>query len=500
MLNQKKFVLTVIFFIGAHLVLLAQPVLDLPSRSANAKTGSEIVSAIENLSLADREEAILHEIIRGNVPDYLRILVPVSISQDDTTITFFVTPDYISLGNENDSFLAPMTPLLAQKTADVLDCSLPTKKIVDLIWSAAPLKLAPQPIPPGDQMTTVPVFAEHNELVQQQRKEQLSSFPYGTLVAGTKKDVIISNRYLQYSTSRVIIYGWHQLNGSPIQPVSGVHGETYADYSHGIRLVSRNVLINGHPARIEDILQDTDHSTLLSDEGALQILRYPVPLPFLYPLKDNFPPQGREIINWQDTFTTPGIVPFEPIPEGGNGSVLVVQDPAGGVETTWLGNIWDADYFVEARIYCDYRPELIDNGFERSGIFFRDTGGVIFEHHFLRGGGNCYLMAWDSADGRLWCAKVINGILIDLLPEARYETGSSWRVFTIRGYGNQIEFFLNGKNILSVPDDTFSEGLHGIGYHEYFLSNSNIRGARVDYYLADKFISETFARNWLQHY
>ncbi len=39
------------------------------------------------------------------------------------------------------------------------------------------------------------------------------------------------------------IYGWHRENGVAIQPLTIVHKDTYVDYSHGIRLVSRAVWI-----------------------------------------------------------------------------------------------------------------------------------------------------------------------------------------------------------------------------------------------------------------
>ncbi len=65
--------------------------------------------------------------------------------------------------------------------------------------------------------------------------------------AGHKKDVVITNR-LTREQGRIAIYGWHQPTGIPIQPLSTVHGAGYADYSHGIRLVSDVVLIDGKHA------------------------------------------------------------------------------------------------------------------------------------------------------------------------------------------------------------------------------------------------------------
>ncbi len=41
----------------------------------------------------------------------------------------------------------------------------------------------------------------------------------GKLIAGHKKDVVITNRLLTMP-KRVAIYGWHRPNGSPIQPLA----------------------------------------------------------------------------------------------------------------------------------------------------------------------------------------------------------------------------------------------------------------------------------------
>ena len=72
----------------------------------------------------------------------------------------------------------------------------------------------------------------------------------------------------------VVIYGWHQLNGSPIQPLYNGHGETYADYSHGIRLIQNAVQFDGSPTTVSAILMDPSLSSLLSDEGTIPVPRY----------------------------------------------------------------------------------------------------------------------------------------------------------------------------------------------------------------------------------
>jgi hypothetical protein len=115
----------------------------------------------------------------------------------------------------------------ALKIAKQYDAILPTKEIVDAIWNAADLKLSPITLPPGPAMTTFEYFKRHNDLIEEQlRGKQFN------LVAGHKKDIL-----QPLKKGRVTIYGWHRLNGVPIQPVSSIHGEYYFDYSHGLRLV-----------------------------------------------------------------------------------------------------------------------------------------------------------------------------------------------------------------------------------------------------------------------
>lgn len=254
----------------------------LPQRAASALSGSQIVTAISFLSREEREERLYQEIRSGNVPGFLRTLVPVTssavVGAETRSVTYFVTPEYVAVGSNEDYFLTPMTPGLAQRVADAARCTLPTGKMVDNIYAVAPLKLAPIPIPPSPEMTLVPVFAHHDSIVWLQRRSFLSTHPLGTLVGGTKKDVILSGKItsdLKPGVPRpVVIYGWHQLNGVPIQSLYNGHEETYVDYSHGIRLVQDSVEFGGMPTAITSLLQDTVLAAMLSDEGPISKPRY----------------------------------------------------------------------------------------------------------------------------------------------------------------------------------------------------------------------------------
>ena len=96
--------------------------------------------------------------------------------------------------------------------------------------------------------------------------------PLDALISGHKKDVVLTNR-LARAGAKIAIYGWHRLSGTPIQPLSTVHSASYADYSHGIRLVSDIVLIDGEPWSIYRVLEDPWLARILSDEGPIPRVR-----------------------------------------------------------------------------------------------------------------------------------------------------------------------------------------------------------------------------------
>ncbi len=247
-------------------------VLDLPPRPVGAPDGTQFTNIVTSLSPAERERWIYAQIISGNVPAWLRQLTPITVTAGGQTATYQVLPDYLAIGNDTNYFLCPMTPLLAQRLADHLGCTLPTRKMVNQIWTNAPVKLKPEPIPPSAAMTTVPVFAWHDYLVRTQRHPLIPASPLGTLTSGHKKDVILSARiYTNFAnpniTKPVVIYGWHYPWGTPIQPLYNGHEETYADYSHGIRLAQLGLTVNGQSNTIPNILTNASLAPLLSDDG-----------------------------------------------------------------------------------------------------------------------------------------------------------------------------------------------------------------------------------------
>jgi hypothetical protein len=236
-------------------------------------TGSQFLEALRGADEEGRELAILRELGRGNVPDFLRRLVRVNVRARERSgrmrsVTLWVTPDYLAIGDDADNVRMPMSPVTAQLAADRFGFVLPTPKIVDIIYQAAPFKIAPRSIAPSAWMVRSEDFARHDGMVD----AQLGGAPRG-LVAGHKKDVVLSN-LLEERPHRVALYGWHQLTGNPIQPLSTLHGDGYCDYSHGVRLVAATMLLDGRRRLVAEVLRHPDLAFLLSYEGPLVRVRY----------------------------------------------------------------------------------------------------------------------------------------------------------------------------------------------------------------------------------
>lgn len=489
---MKKFFVPVAFLLLIYSAgSLFAVSLNIPPRPADAMTGSQFVAYVTSMTRDEREKNIYNQITMGNIPDFYRTLRPITVSASiggsTRALTYYVTPDYLAIGSNADYFLCPMTPILAQQVADYLGCSLPTRKISNDIWTNAAVKMNPQPITASPQMTTVPVFNDHNTMVWDQRKTTLAQHPLGSLVAGDKKDVVITIKLYPTATPpRVAIYGWHKLDGTVWQSLYLGHESTYADYSHGIRMVEKDMVLDGQPTTMAQILADANLNVLLSDEGVMTQPYYPFNAPpDVMPFVDAFPSDGRQLKSWVDRFTAPVLTAFTPASPDGDGTVLVVKDASGGVETARIGFLSDENYYTQCDIYCNYRPALATDGFERVGIFIRDNGNGVFEHT-TAGGGYCYGMAWDSGDGRLWCFKSVNGAITDLNPSPIYRASTAWRRFRIEALGSNLVFKCDGETVLDINDATFAKGQCGIGYHEYFKTNTNMLGTYADNFRADR--------------
>lgn len=254
---------------------------DIPPRQASAPDGSDFAAQVASDDPQHREAAIEREILQGNLPRFLHWLRPVRLRAElpsgrTITATICVMPDYLSIGTDRDFLRIPMNLHTATAITTRFRFVLPTRKMVDAIYRQSDIHLSPQPMPAGPQMRSTAYYVRHNHTITQQI--DALGIPLGALISGDKKDVVISNRLASHP-GQIAIYGWHKPDGRPIQPLSTVHGANYADYSHGIRLVSDMMYIDGKPTSVHRVLENPELAPILSDEGPVEVLSQLIPEP-----------------------------------------------------------------------------------------------------------------------------------------------------------------------------------------------------------------------------
>jgi len=242
----------------------------LPERPRDGITGSQFARRTAGWPEPDRQRAALDELERGNVPSALGRFWPVELRYqpergEAITATIWAAPDYLAIGSDEDFLYIPLTWPSATEVAQAFGCVLPTPKMVDAIHAQARVQLEPRPLPAGPEMRSNAYYARHQRIIDAQR----AGVPVGTSLSGHMKDLVLSDRLFD-RPDRVAIYGWHRLDGRPIQPLSTVHGVRYADYSHGVRLIWREVWIGGARRPITDVLADPELARVLSDEGVIR--------------------------------------------------------------------------------------------------------------------------------------------------------------------------------------------------------------------------------------
>jgi hypothetical protein len=248
--------------------------LSIPGSSGNKITGTYFYKTAAGFNWQQRDSLAVKEILSGNIPSFLEKLVPISVFIIDSSTgkevkaTYYVTPDYLSIGTDEDWARVDLTPMAAQKIADSFQCFLPTRKMVDDIYKAAKVKL--EPVPMYAFRDSTPTMYQHHLIIEGQRKGRSG------LIAGIKKDIVISGKITRDAKqNHVAIYGWHKLDGKPIQPLYTGHVDWYVDYSHGIRLVYRKIKVERKWMDYVEVLNHPVYRRLLCDEEWCDCYGYP---------------------------------------------------------------------------------------------------------------------------------------------------------------------------------------------------------------------------------
>ena len=230
--------------------------------------GKALLADYRDAPIPKREEAVIEALQRGYFPDYMRALKPITIQEKGHTLTFWVSPDYVSIGNNEDAVIIPLSFVSARKILNSWGFLIPTPKMVDAIFRQAECVLWPRIYRPATEMVSVAWLEAHNDLIRSQR---LLDLDFSRLAAGHKKDIVLSPR-LKNHAKKIAIYGWQNIRaGENIQPLSTWHGERYVDYSHGLRLVGAWGMLDGKLVSMREVMADPNFSSLVSGEGPVPV-------------------------------------------------------------------------------------------------------------------------------------------------------------------------------------------------------------------------------------
>lgn len=240
---------------------------NIPPRSPDAMSGSQFATAYERVQNdpKERQKLIMEQFAKGNVPSNFRHFEPITIEKGGQTLTIFAARRAVTIGEEPDTFEIPMDGPTSRAVADMNNCTIPTSWLSDKIYEHAKAKGNVVPLINQDQ------FAQHDgtrmQRMEWMRKQQnyqkykdaFAGMPDDELVAGYFKDVVhpIPGMTARFRDG-VEIYGGYDASGR-VQPLSGRHhNETYLDYSHRTRLISRVAYLNGKKVNLRDIINDPE--------------------------------------------------------------------------------------------------------------------------------------------------------------------------------------------------------------------------------------------------
>jgi N-acetyl-anhydromuramyl-L-alanine amidase AmpD len=250
------------------------------------RTGSEIVADLPQTAGAAREDAIL-TIIRAG--EFLPIVwSEVQLQLGSHHATLFVSSDALALGRDDDAIRITVTATTTQRIADAFGTVLPTTRICDLVWSQALVRLTPCLQTPDAHMSDTDRMVRHSREVDAKRAGRAG------LVENVGKHWVLTNG-LESAPGRAANYGWFDpqaMNGRLWQTLGLAHSAQYVDYSQVVRLVRRDIIVDGVVRDIEEIGRDAELSALVSSEGPLRVWRLPGvdPSPQTIPWRTNGEP------------------------------------------------------------------------------------------------------------------------------------------------------------------------------------------------------------------
>jgi hypothetical protein len=181
-----------------------------------------------------------------------------------------------------------LTAIGQQHVADAMGAMLLTPRLADLIWYQRQVSLPPFTMSATQHDLMVMATVERMKLHSQKIDDALAALPTPPtgLICTVGKHWVIDDALLQHP-GKAENYGWQNTSNGPacvthgtqvchvIQDPGWAHAPSHTDYSQTCVLVSRQCVVDGHPADLMDVLQDPVLSRLASHTGAMRVLRQP---------------------------------------------------------------------------------------------------------------------------------------------------------------------------------------------------------------------------------
>ena len=248
-------------------------------------SGAEVEAQFASASSTSKVDAVVDALASfGALPDYIAadFWKYVVIRGGGHTLKILVAPDYAALGSPDPFRIGRASPFCAQAICDSLgQVILPSRKIVREVQRAASPRLAfidvkgaPWHIPIA-QIETERALVAANDGADE-KFAALGISPGEGLTIGYRKAIVVGP---SLDGSKVAIYGGIGTNLDPasglrevVQPYYTGHASSYADYSHGIVLVSRKAILDGESVDLRfDVFGSPDPSVvaLVNDHGVV---------------------------------------------------------------------------------------------------------------------------------------------------------------------------------------------------------------------------------------
>ena len=248
-------------------------------------SGDEVEAQFSSASSTSNVDSAVEALVSiGALPDYIAVdfWKYVVIHGGGHTLKILVAPDYCALGSPGPFRIGRASPFCAQSICDSLGAViLPSRKIVREVQRAASpriafidVKGAPWHIPIA-QIETERALVAANDGADA-KFSALGISPGEGLTIGYRKSIVVGPGL---DGSKVAIYGGIGSNLDPasgahevVQPYYADHASSYADYSHGIVLVSRKAILDGESVDLRfDVFGSPDPSVvaLVNDHGVV---------------------------------------------------------------------------------------------------------------------------------------------------------------------------------------------------------------------------------------